>query len=405
MDDSTLTFDALNQVITSAVEDGKVLDLGVPIHRTNATPLDLSSIILLNEQIYADEAAFREAARKAIESGGNKTWYPGQQLTVIGRVGDESSSVGHVLSFILQPKDHSYTDFSITNEETPVEVNETNHKTIAQELVYKPYVDSIGADLQTYIDSIETDLQKLRRELGDLTSITNFIGIFEDLPNENTHPDYVPEPGDIIIVQRDGEEDGSTNMIYQGKNGMEYLYTSDGAWVELGFGSNIIKFICGTSGLKLPEKLFKVVDTKNMSLLSFIQYADEHLAETIGILEANTGTLGSRKLVIPIEIFGNTKYGLTLLKYIQESDKALAEFIRGNAEDNTLSLPKELLNSAAASITNPSTLLEFIQAADAQLDSKIKEDSYITLQEEDNTNYSILKITKRGDSTTNVKFN
>ena len=406
MDDSTLTFGALKQVVDSATNAGKVLDLGVPIHRTNATPLDLSSIILL-DGYYQDEASFRIEARKAIEedaikNGKHKTWYPGQQLNVIGRIGDKSSSTGHVLSFILQPKNHLHTDFSIANDETSTTVNETNHETIAQELVYKPYIDSLKADL----GSFETNLQKLRSEIGELTSIMNFIGIFEEIPNSNTHPNYQPKPGDIIIVQKsdETEKNGSTTQPNPSKKGMEYIYTSEGYWEELGFWSNIVEFIGGTSGLKLPEKLFNI-DVTSKSLISFIQYADESLAEKIGILKPiepddATGTLGSRALFIPIEIFGKYKHGLTLLEYLQESDQALAKFIRGEDTKNELNLPKDLLNS---DVKDPSNLLEFIQAADAQLDRKIEEEfkdfldnSYVTIQEDTNTNYSILKFTKRG---------
>jgi hypothetical protein len=334
---NNLNYDNFKTILTEASSSNSsgVLDLGVPIHRTNAAPLDLSSIIYLPAENYKSEEEFRAAARNwlAQDENQNKTWYPGQCIAVIGKINE----VSHVLPFILQPQDHQHTDYDTADG--AVEITDTNHKTIAQELVYKPTTDLIKADLK-----------QLRNQIGNLTAVMNFKGVVETLGTEG----YVP--GDIVLVKR---QDGKTDPDL-GLDNMEYVYTQDG-WVELGFGTNLIEFIGGEDGLQLPDSLVGGTKTTVDTLLDYIQASDAELASKLGIL--NEGRFSVPTTAINFKVTEGSVQ--SLVDYIQYADNTLAKFILG-ANTTTLTLPKKL-SLGAATPENAKTLIDYIQAGDIEI--------------------------------------
>ena len=354
---NNLDYAKFKTLLQNASTNGKVLDLGVPIHRTVSSPLDLSSIIYLSDKddnplSYSTENEFRTAAREALIEKADPTWYPGQQIAVVGKI----NGISHIISFILQPQDHTHTDYG--TEDGAVNKTETTHTTFAQELVYKPSVDLISADVK-----------QLRNQIGGLTSVMNFRGVVQRLPDSST--DYAP--GDIIIVQRPDGTGDSTSGI----NGMEYIYVevepqkdstpAKYSWVELGFGSSLIKFINGDSGLQIPESLVGGTPTAEdtETLLEYIQAADTELATQLGILDNNTKNFSLPKTAFKVE--ENTIR--SLVDYIKHADNTLAKFILGSLDENgSLSLPEVLNNITKAKTPDTvETLVDYIQEGDTSV--------------------------------------
>jgi hypothetical protein len=321
--------------------DTESLDLGVSIHRTNPLPLDSSSLVWLEDwledpsQNIETEDIFREKAWEAVQEKikADPTSYPGQRLTVIGKV----DSVDKAISFIIQGKDHSHQDYNIDSETDTLYTQP--HNVTVQELAYKSYVDKLTVELQD--------------QIGNLTSVMNFRGVvkaFSEVDN--------PQLGDLIIIT-DGADPGTITVE---KPGMEYAYTENG-WAELGFGSQVITFINGTDGLSIPNTLVggELTDTENINtLVKFIQAADTVLATKLGVLD------DKNKFNIPKTAFATTNEAISsLLDFIKHSDKTLAEFIGVLTSNDELKLP-EVLNSITKEATSEDTetLIKYLQSAD-----------------------------------------
>ena len=292
------------------VEAGS-LDLGVPIHRTNPLPLDYSSLIILDSDSVSDsDETFRSIAwAKVLEKiQGDPTVYPGQRLTVISKVGEYDKAI----SFIVQGAKHQHQDYEANNEGT----TETSHETPVQELAYKTYVDK--------------QIVELQGRIGNVNSIMNFKGAYDSLKKANEDQ---PQPGDLIVLKSNG--DNGLELTDGGKPGMEYVY-SNGQWIELGFGTQVITFITGNTGLIVPTRNLSSEEVTAESLIEYIQKEDKRLRD---LLTTETQDARSAEKAIRDFLVGeNGELALpdsytSTLQYINDKDDKASRRI-DNADQN-----------------------------------------------------------------------
>jgi hypothetical protein len=391
-------------------QDKGFLDLGVSINRTNAVPLDSSSIIFIKSDqlgskadgVFIDETsddffpntvvtktadqAFAEAALDAaLEAGAKSTAYPGQQIMILGQVQDSNETVhGKVLSFILQPKSYSKKSFSI--DETDNELIESEDTTVAQELAYKAYVDELTT--------------KLQQKIGNLSSIMNFRGCFDSFtdaeafanwtkegePTETYDPPKYPsvgkgvnfKPGDVILIRSSEDTDTGADGAYpNGKPGMEYVCsgidvtTKKPSWSELGFGSQVATFIGGTTnGLVLPAttvsgKRLDADPKKVECLIDYICKSDDEIISFLGSFDQENSKPITGELALPKQIYGTETVADTILDYVRELAASIVTSVFGTKVDsNSLTMPE---NVVGGNTTNSSDVLNYIQESDNTL--------------------------------------
>ena len=387
-----MSLETFKSQLNDVVKNGSVVDFGVPINRTNALPLDLSSIIILGDLNFDDYDTdnFKDLAGKAALADPNS--YPGQIKTVIGKVAGQIKAISLVLQADgASVKVLAYQDSVDTLTQSLV--NEIEKTDVIQEDLTK---------IQGQISGFNTkfnEIDALHETIGNLTSIMNFRGVFKEFSLAPTSP----ESGDVIVISREPGYEAQDTSI----NGMEYIWNAEASrWVELGFGSNIALFIGGNAGLTVPPKLLSGQYThSHTDLISYYNAALEKLVELIGLIPDETKDYISFKVKLdegtPV-ILGAKNLADYLSQFITAKTDTIREELRRDINTELDDMVATAMNNAKA---------EFIQT-DAELDRKItrvrveaKTDlkteidntnetiaNLIHLTEPDESGYSILKI-------------
>lgn len=293
------------------VEAGS-LDLGAPIHRTNPLPLDYSSLIILDSDSVSDsDEAFRSTAWEAVRTKiqDDPTVYPGQRLTVIAKVkAPDEKAHDKAISFIVQGAEHQHQDYKANADGT----TETTREAPVQELAYKTYVDK--------------QIVELQGRIGNVNSIMNFKGAYESLTAADTD-EVPPQHGDLIVLK--SNIDNGLALADGSKPGMEYVY-SNGQWVELGFGTQVITFITGNTGLIVPTSNLSDEEVTAESLIDYIQKEDKRLRDLL--TNETQAARGAEKAIRDFLVGENEELTLpdsytSTLQYIKGKDKEASDRI------------------------------------------------------------------------------
>ena len=321
---NNLNFESSKDKLDAILAQSKVFDLGVPIHRTNSLPLDISAVIYLDlDNNYESRQKFNEAAKEALKAQNNATWYPGQQIAVLGKVEDTC----HATCFILQSDGQE-----------------------AKELAYTE-------------DVLQQINEQITEQIQSLATVMRFRGVLENLPSLDTH-DYLP--GDVVVIKR------AAGVTGNGTPGMEYVCVENSqgsanrySWVELGFGTNLIQFIGGGTGLTLPSTPL-VKESK--SLIDFIKQADKFLGYKIGILNP------SGELDMPEVTPGDKEQsGYSLVTYINNANKKIADAVV--AEETRASAAEKKLDDRVVT-------LEQNSATKTELNTKVSNTDFNQFKKE-----------------------
>ncbi len=312
-------------------QDGGLWDVGVPIHRTNAVPLDVTSVLFKAEE----DTSLEETAKNYANT--NLTAYPGQLITVL----DTNSAA----SFVVQPPTH---------KTTRVDLDEDNNKTeevencVVEQVAYKSYVDF--------------QEQQLRHDIDNLTAVMNFRGAFEsftaaaDFANSSTVNSTTGEgiafkSGDVIVIT--GTE-GSDNQS-DGKPGMEYVCTGLDAtgkaiWTELGFGSQLATFLGGSNASALPTQLpYGEESTYTPStVIEYIKDADNAICTKLDNLILDTKT---------VLMADDLRFTINFGKYTTKDNKpyTISKFKNGKDATDGINSLHDLFVDAFSQIFYPKT--------------------------------------------------
>lgn len=317
--------------------DGGMWDVAVPINRTNAVPLDNSTIVFQQE---ADKTVEEAAIRATLDTN----TYPGQIITVIHKEGDGATS------FVVQTNTHTRSTLTL-NEDS--ETAEATPSFVVEQIAYQATLDK--------------KIVELKKEIGNLVHVMNFRGVYasldaveneadsQDRPNaEDLNRGVKLRPGDVVVIAG-GPEDGTEydsdgdQLDNRGKPGMEYVYTGNGethSWAELGFGSQVTSFLGGDKGLSLPTTLPNGNPATSSTVLEYIQESDKAITDRLDnlVLDTNTVFMGD-----------DLKFTINFGKYTTTNNKPYIISKFKNGKDGEVKSLHDLFTDAFSKILYPKT--------------------------------------------------